>query len=368
MRGRRLAWVLVVALCLTSAGWTVGGVLGETYALPDGRTVGVAVQGVGSLTAPNYDWWYGCSPTSAGMMMGYYDINGYAGLDYDNLVPGGVAEMNTFGNPSALANSAIASSGHIADFWVAYGESEDTSVPPNPPYEYADPMAQNHSFDCLADFMGTSQDDILTAAGYLEGDNDNVDGGTTFVFFNDGSKTRPADLAGTGWDIADGMFGMGEYVSYAGYGASELYTQLTENMGLTYGFTFAEFMTEIDNGRPVLVHVEGHTMLGYGYDDTAAPIILVYDTWDGTGSSSGTSLLPEALGAAVDLAPGDDGENPGWMLWGGAYGNERELWGVSVFTPAGGTQPGGPDIIPEPATVVLLAGALVAMARRRRKK
>ena len=29
--------------------------------------------------APDYEWWYGCSPTAAGMLMGHYDINGYGG-------------------------------------------------------------------------------------------------------------------------------------------------------------------------------------------------------------------------------------------------------------------------------------------------
>ena len=41
---------------------------------------------------PSYVWWYGCAPTSAGMMMGYYDQKGYGGLSYGNLVSGGTAE------------------------------------------------------------------------------------------------------------------------------------------------------------------------------------------------------------------------------------------------------------------------------------
>ena len=45
--------------------------------------------GIAKLEGPAYDWWYGCSPTSAGMMMGYYDRNGYGGLSYANLVRGG---------------------------------------------------------------------------------------------------------------------------------------------------------------------------------------------------------------------------------------------------------------------------------------
>ena len=40
----------------------------------------------GVLTnSPGYDWWYGCSPTSAGMIMAYYDRNGYGGLAAQNI-------------------------------------------------------------------------------------------------------------------------------------------------------------------------------------------------------------------------------------------------------------------------------------------
>ncbi len=74
-------------------------------------------QGATLPGAPDYDWWDGCSPTSAGMMMGYYDIHGYDGLSYNNLVQGGTAELSTFGNSGALANSAIASQGHVNQFW-----------------------------------------------------------------------------------------------------------------------------------------------------------------------------------------------------------------------------------------------------------
>lgn len=49
-----------------------------------------------AAAVPDYQWWYGCSPTAAGMLMGYYDINGYAGETYDNLIPGAVAERSTF--------------------------------------------------------------------------------------------------------------------------------------------------------------------------------------------------------------------------------------------------------------------------------
>jgi hypothetical protein len=50
----------------------------------------------------------------------------------------------------------------------------------------------------------------------------------------------------------------------------------------TKGFTFADFVTEIDAGRPVLIQVEGHTMIGYGYD-------TIFET----KSQQKYSLLPE---------------------------------------------------------------------------
>ncbi len=49
-----------------------------------------------ALAVPDYHWWYGCTPTSVGMIMGWYDRVGSGGidyrrLDYSSLIPGGVA-------------------------------------------------------------------------------------------------------------------------------------------------------------------------------------------------------------------------------------------------------------------------------------
>jgi hypothetical protein len=95
----------ILILCAAATMFIVGN---GAYAAPElvAHTVSGSLSGAGT-----YDWWYGCSPTSAGMLLGQYDRNGYS-----NLVPGGPAEVNTFGNPGALVNSAIASSGHIHDF------------------------------------------------------------------------------------------------------------------------------------------------------------------------------------------------------------------------------------------------------------
>ena len=231
--------------------------------------------------SPTYAWWYGCSPTSAGMLMGYYDRNGYQGQNYGNLVPGGVAELNSFGDPGALVNAIIASPGHIHDFYGGgYGASGDDVSPPT------------HTFNCLADFMGTSQD----SAG-------NSDGSTTFYYWPNGRPFTAADAVNGGLQGKDGMYGIGEYVNYAGYQYSSLYTQAIYSSSAPYGFTFSQYMAEINAGRPMLIQLAGHTMFGYGYD-AANDLVYVYDTWTAAG---------------------------GTMTWGGSYGGMQQ-WGVEELT------------------------------------
>jgi len=342
------AVAVLMTVCVLALAWQAtsrAGVLGSEFEfgteMVNGREVGYFVQGIPTtLTGtPNCDWWYGCSPTSAGMMIGFYDRNGYGSptLYYPNLVPGGVAELNTFGNPTALVNSTIASAGHIADFYPGGNGASGDDV--SPPF---------HTFNSLADFMDTSQDSAGTSNGT-----------TLFHFWPNGTPYTSSDAATDSHQGDDGMYGIGEYVTYAGYSwvtspTEWLFTQLTDNdalgYGFTGGFTFNDYKSEIDNGRPVLVHVTEHTMCGYGYDDTNPqnPVIFVYDTWDdndGTGSNQ-------------------DGQNPGVMPWGGKYGS-RDLIAVTCLELTGGSE--GPDNIPEPVSMSLLGGGLIALIVRRRR-
>jgi len=271
--------------------------------------------------APDYAWWYGCSPTSVGMLMGYYDRHGYDGLLYPDLVPGGVAELNTYGGGSYLVNDIIASSGHIADFYSDapppgddapyYGDSGD---------DVEEPW---HSFDCLADFMGTSQD----AA-------DNSNGATRWWNYTDGTKLTDTALFAMGPDYwsTSGLCGITEYVEYVGYEGTG-YNQYVDSY-VSGGFGFDDYRGEIDAGRPVLIHLAGHTMFGYGYDETTNEIIL-HDTWS-------------------------EGEHR--MTWGGSYGG-MELQAVTVYQVSGG--------VPEPVGLSLLAfgaGAFVAWRARRKRR
>jgi len=304
-RGRAFRIVALVAGVLsitTSAGW----------ALPAGTAYRVA-GGTLSNTA-DYSWWYGCSPTSAGMIMGYYDRGGYAGLGYPNLVAGGVAEASTYpsttGTWDYLAQYAIASPQHVADFYAGgYGAVGDDAAGPF------------HSFNSLADFMATSQD----SAG-------NGNGWTTWYYLTDGSPLTYAQGVVLGLQGFDGMVGVGDYIGYSGYGLTMMYTQPIDNQGLQFGFTFDDYKNEIDAGRGVLIHVEGHTMAGIGYDGDN---IVLYDTW----------------------TPG-----PHTMAWGGDY-DDLAQWGVTVFELAGGE-----PIVPAPGAIVLggIGVSLIGWLRRRR--
>ncbi len=266
----------------------------------------------------SYSWWYGCSPTSAGMLMGYYDRKGYGGLLYGNLVPGGVAEASTFpstaGTWSYLAQYAIASPGHVSAFYGnGYGASGDDN-----------PALHTH-FDSLADFMGTNQD--------LYG---NSNGGTSFYYFANGARLYAKD-AYTQNLQADGMYGIWEYLDYSGYGSHNaatdmnIFTQLTDNQGQTYGYSFNDYKAEIDAGREVMIHVKGHSMVGFGYGDNN--LVYLYDTW----------------------YPGEH-----TMMWGGSYSG-LEMWGVTSIMPTGGSA------VPIPAAAWLLGSGLLGLMGVRRR-
>ena len=269
---------------------------------------------------PDYQWWYGCAPTAAGMLVGYYDIHGYDGLRYDNLVPGGKAELSTFPSIPGVwqykAQYAIASPEHVKEFYRAgYGKSGDDV---DPPY---------HDFNCLADFMGTSQDSV-----------GNSNGATTFWFYTDGSPLYVADIYRLGLQDSSGLYGIWEYINYRGYGTHDpandktMFNQYVDTY-VSGGFSFADFMSEIDRGRPVIIHLEGHSMLGYGYDDTEGNnIIYVHDTWK----------------------PGNH-----TMTWGGVYGG-MELIGVTCVHLTGGSP------VPIPQSIMLISSGILLIFVRRK--
>jgi hypothetical protein len=220
---------------------------------------------------PAYDWSFGCSATAAAMNAGYYDRTGFSNM-YTGPTNGGVAPMDNSIWGTVVINGEVRSQcplsatrmgvdgrterGHVDDYWIKYG----STLP--------DPFITNgwteHTYsDCTGDFMKTNQ--------YNYG---NSDASTVFYFNNDGSP-----YSGNGYGD-DGMYGFKLFFESRGYTVTTFYNQYIYGYnGNILGFTFAQFKQEIDAGRPVLIQVSGHTMLGMGYNDTGNKVYL-HDTWD----------------------------------------------------------------------------------------
>ena len=187
---------------------------------------------------PAYLWTNGCGPTAAGMVLGYWD-----GQGFDNLVPGDASTQ------TADVNAMISSTGNYNDYCLPIDS------PPDPIQEDKSelPVGDEHSDDSVADFMKTSQ-------SYW----DNYYGWSWFSHVDDA---------------------LNGYVSLV---APE-YTAVATNQ--TWGtFNWTAFKAEIDGGRPVvlLVDTDGngstdHFIPAFGYNETGGGNFYgCYNTWDYT--------------------------------------------------------------------------------------
>lgn len=252
--------------------------------------------GINTLSnVPAFNWVYGCSATSAAMLMGYYDNVGYENM-YTGPANGGVCptDNSIWGSgesPLSATHQGIdgrVTRGHVDDYWVAYG-----STAPDP-FVTGNWTEHAHA-DCTGDFMGTNQDSL-----------GNSDGSTTFYYYPSGNPLYDYNC---GSDCRDGGYGLRLFTESRGYNVFhdgtnyQNYNQYIYGyQGNTLGFTFDQFTAEIDAGRPVLIHVSGHTMLGFGYN-TAGSVVYIHDTWDHSDHT---------------------------MPWGGTYAGLQHF-GVTVF-------------------------------------
>ena len=246
---------------------------------------------------PALTWCFGCSATSAAMMFGHYDNSGYPNM-YAGPTNGGVFPMTNEswgtvvigGETRALCPLSATrmgldgrtTRGHVDDYWIAI-----LNAGPDP---FIGNWPEHTHGDCTGDYMGTNQSNFS-----------NVDGSTTFVFYTDGSPLYDF----TEWEPEkrDGGHGMRLFAESRGYEVVANYNQYIYGLdGNTQGFTFEDFKNEIDAGRPVMIQVAGHSMLGFGYNDTGATI-YVRDTWDYAGHQ---------------------------MTWGGTYSGMQH-YGVTVI-------------------------------------
>jgi len=264
---------------------------------------------------PTSSWTYGCSATSAGMMFGYYDRIGYIDM-YDGEVP------DYMGNSHAL----IATSNHVTDYWISSG-----SEGPDP---WEDNGWDEHPWeDCTADFMGTNQWkwDFI---GSDEVKDFNKDGGTALFSYSSASKLYdyiPPESAGLPRTALS--HGTRLFAESRGYTVLENYTQKIDAV-YEGGFSFANYMSEIDSGYPVMIQITGHSMVGVGYDESDETV-YVHDTW---------------------------GDYVGSMTWGEPYSGRAHLsMTVMHLDPAGQ--------MPEPGTLTLLLVAVpLGLLKLRRQK
>ena len=226
---------------------------------------------------PALRWSFGCSATSAAMMFGHYDNTGYGNM-YTGPANGGVFPMTNevWGyvtiNGEYRAQCPLSATregvdgrigkGHVDDYWIASGSTE-----PDP---FIDNWDEHVHGECTADYMGTSQS--------LLGDPGHWDGTTTFYYDTNGYPL--VDYTGAEPADRDGCHGLRLFAESRGYRVDTNFSQyIAGYQGNANGFTLEEYKNEIDAGRPVMIHVEGHSMLGYGYDE-AGSTIYIHDAWD----------------------------------------------------------------------------------------
>ncbi len=252
---------------------------------------------------PQAEYMYGCTATVVGMILGYYDLYGYNGRKYSNLIPGtvDVNSRGTDGNAydmdafDTVLGSFIASEEYVERFFEQTAAKEL-------PYTFVngDPAKglNTKAWNCLADYLGTGQ--------YYRG---NVDYSTAYYYagyewlettgqtFSVGSMEIPAKYH-------DFRYGLQLYLNSVGYSLDKELTKTYRTDNNDGTFTFEDYVAEIDAGRPVVISITAHSMLGYGYNLATKEILF------------------------------DDTYKDGRMKWGGTYeyaGADRELEGITVI-------------------------------------
>lgn len=330
---------------------------------------------------PSYQWYRGCGPTAAGMVVGYWD-----GAGYDDLIDG----SNDWSSNQANIEQMIASDEHVDDFW-------GTDAP--------EPW---HEFNCVADFMGASRDPLgdgesyenkqhsgMTGYAEYRGYSDAVGGwqyygGLWERFVSEIDAGRPMEFFVDPDGSGDGQTSADHYVTAFGYrydgsdpaGATNREYSLydpnyedeqkwatfgPESGGTDYAIASASWFDPYD-ALPVA--------------DAGGPYVLDLDasdsvTLDGSGSS-------DADGEVAEWAWDLDGDTYGdaWgvsaeveasllELLGWSVGDERDIT-LYVTDDQGAAGAAGAtttlSYVPEPGVAALLALGLPAVLSRRRRR
>jgi hypothetical protein len=200
---------------------------------PEGVPSGIKNKKSGFIIAdvPSYLWHRGCGPTALGMIIGYYDLNGFNDLFSENTI-----------NQTNSINMSIASDEHYNNYSIPLDYY---------PNLFSDNSENGlgHQNNSIADFMKTSMS----------------------VYNNYWGWSWSSDI-GNAFE---------EYINYINpnYITNTEYTFFSNN-------SWEKFKTEIDNNRPVIILVDSdgdnstdHFVVGFGYDNINQEFAC-YDTWD----------------------------------------------------------------------------------------
>jgi hypothetical protein len=198
-----------------------------------------------AVTIPNvpaYTWHHGCGPTAAGMVIGYWD-----GQGFDDLVSGNAVTQTT------AVTAMIASEGPASNY-TDYCEPIDYS-PNLLPDKSEPPLGDEHPDDCVADYMKTSQ-------------------------------SYHGNYYGWSWFSAVGPAMKG----YADALGRDDYRATTNNLYMAWGssLNWDSFRAEIDASRPMVLLVDTNgnggtdhfvTAIGYDVVDDVQKYACL-NTWD----------------------------------------------------------------------------------------
>ena len=114
---------------------------------------------------PEAEYMYGCTPTAAAMVLGYYDLYGYRGTDLSNMIEGDVNSksrgmdgnaynMNAF--DTALGR-ATATESFVSRFHARDGKETTPKQELKYAFKSDRKTLDTDVWDCIADYLGTGQ-------------------------------------------------------------------------------------------------------------------------------------------------------------------------------------------------------------------
>jgi hypothetical protein len=206
----------------------------------------VAAPGETILTVPVYLWRDGCAPTSAGMVLGYWDGHGFP-----DLVPGDASTDTPAAYQMVASHGTAGAPGHYEDYSLPKDDVGEDVLDD----KSEEPAGDEHAGDSVADFMHTSWS--VYGLRY-------------------------------GWSWTD-MVGpaLADYAELRLSGVTASYTDLYYGESGIWALTFARLKQEIDAGRPLVLCVDcngdgrtDHAVAGIGYRETGGYAeYACWDTW-----------------------------------------------------------------------------------------